>query len=188
MWICFAQSLTMAGIFSFRPGNLLALTKCHTGTWYSHSTGAPRAPQCIWSPSNATTTRARSEHRVIVCRLFRDCLTDIPVFDDFAILNAEDVDDCSRSRLVERRHMKRDEITVGNDTSNLFFVVLVLFQIISIVLDHCLLAIRKIRTVLPQILTHVLGSGFQILVDVELLIELSDDFLIHVSYTFSRTP
>src|SRR5687768_3347760 len=62
-----------------------------------------------------------SEHAVLVRRLRRDVLDDVPMLDDLAVLDAENVDDRAAGRAVPARrvHVQHDEITFGEDALDL---------------------------------------------------------------------
>ena len=62
-----------------------------------------------------------SKHAVPVRRLCRNVLDDIPMLDDFAVLDAEDVHDRAAGCVVaaRRMHVQRHEIAFGDHALDL---------------------------------------------------------------------
>ena len=58
-----------------------------------------------------------SEHPVVVSGSRRDLLDDIPMLDDLAVRDAEDIDDGASGGTVVARgvHMQHDKIAFGDD-------------------------------------------------------------------------
>jgi hypothetical protein len=114
-----------------------------------------------------------SEHGVLVGGLFRNRLDHVPVLDDLAVLDAENIDDrlAAVVSAVRRMYMQPDEIAVGRAADDLRLRLRIVLEEAGEEGNERLLAIRNLGIVLP-VLVHHDRCGLDIMAVEEAVVEL----------------